>query len=139
MKITRPTFHLFALMLTLCAAVSTARAVLFTSDTVITPDNTFFDGDDLSLSNCAVTVDGPHGFASVHVLNGGVLTHSCSTNGFLQNRHVGSEVVVLYYYFSTTLKQPYVLTNTLVVSDASNVYTQGVDYVAVPISQGFYG
>src|SRR5258705_7639493 len=124
MKITRPTFHLFALLLTLSAAVPAARAVLFTSDTVITPDNTFFDGDDLSLSNCAVTVDGPHGFASVHVLNGGVLTHSFSTNGFLPNRHVPSEGLVLNGFSPTQLKYPYVLTNTLVVSDASNVYTQ---------------
>jgi hypothetical protein len=138
MKTTRSIFRLVILLLAVVSAAPLARAVLFTSNVVISPDNAFFDGDDLSLSNCTVTVDGPHGFTSIHVLNGGVLTHSSSTNGFLPNRHVPSEGLALNGVSPTQLKYPYVLTDTLVVSDASNVYTQGVDYVSIPVSQGFY-
>src|SRR5882762_20176 len=126
--------------LSLLASTLPAKAVLFTNDTVISPENNSFDGDDLALSNCTVTVDGPHNFASVHVLSGGVLTHSFATNGLLPDRHVLGELQVLNGTLPIRLNYPNVLTNTLVVSDFSSsvVYTQGVDYISIPISQGFY-
>src|SRR5262249_441033 len=80
MKTNHTPLRSFLVLLAL-SAVLPARAVYFTNDTIIGPDQIFFDGDDLALSNCTVTVDGPHSFATVHVLAGGVLTHSFSTNG----------------------------------------------------------
>jgi hypothetical protein len=57
-----------------------ARAVTFSSDTLIAPTNTAYDGEDIVITNCTVTIDGPHGFLSLHVLSGGTLTHSALTN-----------------------------------------------------------
>ena len=53
-----------------------AGAVTFTNDTAISFDNTNYDGEDVVVTNCTLTVDGPHSFASLQVLNGGNLTHS---------------------------------------------------------------
>jgi hypothetical protein len=140
MKPKNTSLRLVLLSLTLAAFGSPLHAAVFTSDTLIGPDNIFFDGDDLTLSNCTVTVDGPHNFANVHVLAGGVLTHSFSTNGFLPNRHILGELQTLNGTNANILKYPNVLTNTLVVNDTSLTitYTQGVDYVSAAISNGFY-
>ena len=60
----------------------TAGAVTFTNDTAISLNNTNYDGADIVVTNCTLTVDGPHSFASLQVLNGANLTHSISTNGY---------------------------------------------------------
>ena len=60
-----------------------AGAVTFTSDTAISFNNTNYDGADIVVTNCTLTVDGPHSFASLQVLNGGNLTHSFAPNGLL--------------------------------------------------------
>ena len=53
-----------------------ASGVTFSSNTLISPNNTNFDGADIVVTNCTVTVDGAHSFASFQVQNGGVLTAS---------------------------------------------------------------
>src|SRR6267378_787307 len=55
---------------------ATASAVIFTSDTTIASGDATYDGQDVVVSNCVLTVDGPHNFASVRVAGTGVLTHS---------------------------------------------------------------
>ena len=67
------------------AAGLTASAVTFTNDTIITFNNTNYDGLDIVVTNCTVTVDGPHSFASLQVLNGGNLTHTLRSERLLEN------------------------------------------------------
>src|SRR5258708_9056286 len=57
-----------------------AIAVTFTNDTII-GISTNFDGADIVITNCTVTMDGVHAFASLQVLNGGKLTHSSNRSG----------------------------------------------------------
>src|ERR1035437_7895678 len=63
-----------------------ARAVTFTNDTAISFNNTNYDGADVVATNCTLTVDGPHSFASLQVLNGGNLTHTWAPSGFLDRK-----------------------------------------------------
>src|ERR1035437_8819803 len=63
-----------------------AGATIFTTDTAIGFNNTNYDGADVVVTNCTLTVDGLHSFASVQVVNGGTLTHTFAANGTLQNR-----------------------------------------------------
>jgi hypothetical protein len=64
----------------LCAAcVNPADAIIFTNDTFIAANDFSYDGADIVLSNCTVTVDSAHTFASLGIFSGGTLTHS---NGF---------------------------------------------------------
>src|SRR5262249_40589801 len=77
---------LLSVALALLFPLTCAAAVLFTNDTVIRFDNTNYDGEDIALANCTVTIDGVHGFASVQILKGGKLTHDTGTNGALENR-----------------------------------------------------
>src|SRR5712691_1862105 len=58
-----------------------ASAAVFTNDTMLNPANTNYDGQAIIISNCTLTVDGPHSFASVLVGSGGVLTHSFVPGG----------------------------------------------------------
>jgi hypothetical protein len=59
----------------LALACFTGSAAVFTSDTLITPTDQTYDGQDVVISNCVVTVDGPHSFLSLRVATGGTLTH----------------------------------------------------------------
>ncbi len=51
-----------------------AVSVLFTQDTVISVLDTNYDGAEITVSNCTVTVAGAHTFARVHLRGGGSLT-----------------------------------------------------------------
>ena len=59
----------------------TVAAVTFTTDTLIGVGNNAYDGMEIVISNCTLTVDGSHSFASLQVLDGGNLTHSFLTGG----------------------------------------------------------
>src|SRR3954452_15698133 len=52
-----------------------ASAAVFTSDTLIAPTDFSYENQDVIISNCVVSVDGPHSFASLRVATGGALTH----------------------------------------------------------------
>src|SRR5438105_14333718 len=56
------------------------QAITFTNDTYIASGDSTFDNLDIIITNCTVTVDGPHNFASIHLLNSGHLTHSPSNS-----------------------------------------------------------
>src|SRR5579872_2728119 len=65
------------LVLGLCLCAFTARsATVITNNIALSAVNSSYDGLDLVISNCAVTVDGSHSFNSLYVGAGGVLTHS---------------------------------------------------------------
>jgi hypothetical protein len=71
----------------------TASAAFFSADTAIGVGNTNYDGQDIVIYNCTLTVDGPHSFSDVLLVGTGVLTHTAGTNGLLPNPvHPGSFV-----------------------------------------------
>src|ERR1035441_2660050 len=109
-----------------------ARAVTFTSDSAISFNNTNYDGEDIVVTNCTLTVDGPHSFASLQVLNGGDLTHTVAPGGFLYNwLTVTNEPQVLSVTNVATLSNANVSASSIVVQDFAGVvtYTNGADYV----------
>src|SRR5437588_12399763 len=57
-----------------------AQAITFTNDTYIASGDSTYDSLDIVITNCTVTVDGPHTFTAMHVLSGGNLTHSPSNS-----------------------------------------------------------
>src|SRR5437867_2289553 len=99
----------------LLLATLIAHAATFTSDTLIGINNTNFDGQDIAVTNCTLTVDGSHPFLSVNLLNGAVLTHSASTNGLLENRlSAAGELQILSSTNPPILNAVAILTNTVV-------------------------
>src|SRR6266478_2098070 len=130
MKTQCPSFRCPLSMIVLAMATLAARAATFTNDTAIGITNANYDGQDIIVTNCTLTVDGNHTFANVQLLNGAVLTHSFSTNGLLENRLViNGELHVLSSTNQAMLNQANVLTNTVVVSGPTgNTYQPGTDY-----------
>jgi hypothetical protein len=63
-----------------------APAVVFTTPIVIGPYDYSFEGQDITISSCIVSINGFHSFASLHVIGGGVLTHLPAAPGQPNNR-----------------------------------------------------
>jgi hypothetical protein len=111
---------------------ASATAVMFNTNTVITLVNTNYDGQDIVISNCVVTVDGPRNFASLHVTGGGTLTHSSSANGMISvTDSVVNEPQVLTGTNAVTLAQPNILLASVIVTDQTNflTFTNNLDYI----------
>ncbi len=112
----------------------TAWAVTFTNDTAIGIKNTNYDGLDIVITNCTLTVDGDHTFASLQVVSAGILTHTYAPGGTLDNRQsVTNEPHVLSVTNAAILSNANVVVSSIVVQDYAAVvtYTNGVDYVTV--------
>ena len=108
------------------------RVVTFTNDTLISSYNTNYDGMDVAVTNCTLTVDGVHSFASLQVLNGGNLTHTFVPGGTIYNwLAVTNEPQVLSVTNVATLSNANVMVSSIVVQDSSGLvtYTNDVDYV----------
>ncbi|MCX6926728.1 MAG: hypothetical protein NT154_26520 [Verrucomicrobia bacterium] len=114
-------------------------AVTFTNDTAIRLNDTRYDGLDIVVSNCTLTVDGAHSFASLQVLNGGNLTHTYAPGGSLENRQsITNEHQVLSTTNVATLSHTNVLASSIVVQNSTGLvtYLSGVDYVTGLDTQG---
>ncbi len=61
-------------------------AVNLTNNTAISPGDTTYEGANLIVSNCTLTVDGVHSFEALLLMDGAVLTHSPAPAGELDNR-----------------------------------------------------
>src|SRR6516164_10153553 len=86
----------FVILLSFTFALHGTAAVVFTTDTTLGPLDTNFDGNDIIVSNCTLTVDGPHGFLSLTVGSGTTITHSYSSSGYLTyQRQIINEPQVL--------------------------------------------
>ncbi len=108
-----------------------AFATVFTNNTSIGVGNTNYDGTAIVVTNCTLTVDGPHAFSSVLVAAGGVLTHSFSPSGTVSNLlFITNESQVLSGTNLVTLLNSNVVTATVAVTDSTGAtdYTNGVDY-----------
>ena len=109
-----------------------AQAITFTNDTAISFNNTNYDGSDIVVTNCTLTVDGTHTFLSVQVLNAGNLTHSYAPGGTLPKpaqhyqRAAGAEHDQRGDVVNTN-----VVVSSIVVQDLAGhvTYTNGADYV----------
>lgn len=81
MKTIAFTLRVFLLHLVAVASITSVSAVVFTTDTSIGTLDTSYDGQDVIVSNCTVTIDGEHAFNSFRLATGGILTHTLSSNG----------------------------------------------------------
>jgi hypothetical protein len=70
-----------AIIAALALSTTAALAAIFTTNSTIAVGNTTYDGQPIIVSNCTLTVNGPHPFASLQVISNGVLTHSAAPNG----------------------------------------------------------
>jgi hypothetical protein len=74
-------WRVFVLLCLAIISCSSRAAVVFTTDTSISDLDLTYDGQDVVVSNCTVTIDGGHAFNSVRLADGGILTHSAGSNG----------------------------------------------------------
>lgn len=126
----------------LAAQVAIAPAALFTDDTVIPVGDTTYDGQDVVVGNCTVTVDGPHTFANVLVTAGGMLTHSAAPSGAITNLlAVTDEPHTLTGTNPVTLQHPNVLSGTIRVTNPGKTvtYTNEQDYGVSSLGGGWTG
>lgn len=109
-----------------------ASAVTFTSDTTISFNNTSYEGLEVVVTNCTLTLDGPHTFASLQVLNGGAVTHLFAPNGYVDNwLGVSNLPVVLSLTNAAMLPETNIGSGTVVVRDGAGLvtYSNSVDYL----------
>lgn len=130
----------FCLCLILFATMALrSPAMVFTEDTEIGPLDTNYDGQDIVILDCTVTIDGAHTFSSLVLAANGVLTHSASTNGQLP---VAISVTNASYVLSGTnpdqLAGSNVFSTLLVTDDNGDVFTNGVDYLEISQTNGNY-
>src|SRR5215469_15573778 len=125
---------LLALSLSLFLPIH-ARAIVFSGSTNISPTNTSYDGQDIVISNCTVTVDGAHGFASLVVTSNGVLAHSFTPAGllFILVNVTNEQQTLSGTAPSFLLNASNSVSTTPLVTDLAQtvVYTNGVDYTTL--------
>jgi len=109
-----------------------AAATTFTNDTMIHVNDTNYEGADIVITNCTLTVDGPHAFSSLRVVGGGALTHAFhNSDSFANILSVTNEPQVLNNTNPATLLNSNILTDTVLVTDSGGtfVYANELDYL----------
>jgi hypothetical protein len=124
-------FRLRAIGVIFLLAAANSPAVVFTNHTSIGALDASYDGADVIITNCTVTLDGAHSFNSLFVAPGGVLTHSYfpnATSTLLLN--VTDEPQILVSTNPVTLAKLNVFA-AVTVSDTNHlvIYTNDVDFV----------
>ncbi len=130
---TLPHARLALLLAAILLPPLSAGAVTFTNNTAITFDNSNYDGADIVVTNCTLIVDGAHTFASLHILNGGTVTHSFSPTGVLLDLFpVSGELHVLTGTNSESLNYSNAVVSSILVTDGTGqiIYAPITDYVA---------
>lgn len=111
--------------------ISSASAITFDTNTKIAVTETNYDGQDIVVTNCTVTIEGTHSFGNLLILNGGVVTHTATNTGTLTYvLSITNEQQILSDTNPPYLNNSSVISNTVVVKDitGTNVYTNGIDY-----------
>jgi hypothetical protein len=83
--------------LVLLGSGATARAqksITFTTNTTIGSNTKTYDGYNVTVSGCTVTIDGKHPFNSLHVTSSGIVTHDAGLAGGM-NLTVGNVTIDL--------------------------------------------
>ena len=75
-----------AITAALALLTTAAHAAVFTTNATINIGDTTYDGQDIVVSNCTLTVNGPHSFTSLLVTSNGVVTHTANPAGTTSNR-----------------------------------------------------
>jgi hypothetical protein len=115
-----------------CLFALSVSATTFTNNAVIGHANTNYDGADVVVSNCTLTVDGPHTFNNVWVTPGGTLTYTYASNGAQTNQlSVTNEPQTLNGTNAAQLNDPNIVPGTVSVADSTgtNFYASGQDYL----------
>src|ERR1035438_3376705 len=84
-KMNQPQRTIQSLAFVLGFTAVSAFGFTFTSNTTIGAGDLTYEGQDIVVSNCTLTVNGPHNFASLVLTDSAVLTHSASPNGEAAN------------------------------------------------------
>lgn len=74
-----------------------AQAVTFIADATIAAGDLTYEGQDIVIDGCVLTINGPHSFNSFQIINSGTLTHSPATTGqtdFKIDLTIAQDVVV---------------------------------------------
>jgi RHS repeat-associated protein len=90
---------------------SDAAELRIDRDTLISATDTTYDGADLTVENCTLTVSGPHAFQSLHLTNNATLTHPPATA-------------------TNTFSLDLVVADTLTVDSTSKIDVTGKGYLA---------
>ena len=80
-------------------------------NTVISATDTTYDGVDLTVENCTLTLSGTHAFQSLHLTNNAILTHPPATD-------------------TTTFSMEIMVTDALTVDSTSKIDVTGKGYLA---------
>ncbi len=78
----RPFFSTMLCAVLCTGACRSSHAVVFTNDTTIAPGNTDYEGDNLVVSNCTLTVRGSHSFGGSEIIGGSGVVDALGTNTF---------------------------------------------------------
>lgn len=140
MKTPLLSLRLSLILTVLAAPLLPAQVVTFTNHTTLGIHDTNYDGFDVVVTNCTVTVDGPHSFASLLVQPGGVLTHTYAPTGSLENRvHIAAEPHALTGTDSVPLNQAGAAPASVAVTDDQGIltYVLNADYTVGTDTNGF--
>lgn len=69
----------------------------FTSSSIIDWNNTLYEGQDIIIDGCTLTINGEHTFNNLSIINNGRLKHSPAPNGEAKNTlflHVNNSVTI---------------------------------------------
>jgi len=113
-------------------------ATVISTDTAISAIDGSYDGTDLVISNCTVSLDGAHSFNSLLLTNGGVLTHSYFTNASASFAvGVTDEPQILIGTNAVTLLHTNVSPNAMVTDTGHTItYTNDIDFVQTSLPDG---
>ncbi len=125
-------------IMAVCMSGMSARALILATNTYVGPTNLVYDGTDLVVSNCTVTMDGFHSFNSILIASNGVLSPSFFPSGKIPvTFNVTNEPQVM------SVTNPVTLDNTNLVSpvtiaspSGTNFYISGVDYFLTNLPNG---
>ena len=98
----------FGFMLAIRSDAAELRIYL---NTVISATDTTYDGVDLTVENCTLTLSGTHAFQSLHLTNNAILTHPPATD-------------------TTTFSMEIMVTDALTVDSTSKIDVTGKGYLA---------
>src|SRR5689334_8387899 len=100
------------------------HAAVISSDTFIGVSDFSYDGLDLVVTNCTLTIDGQHIFSNLQILDGGFVTHSPLSNGPVQvTFQVTNELHTISDTNPAVLHFTNIFLSSITVQDASNTVT----------------
>lgn len=73
---------LASVVLALMSGEPAWAVITFTTDTLIDDGDPTYDGEEIVVNGCTVTINGAHNFATLLITNAGVLTHTAGQSGF---------------------------------------------------------